>query len=96
MAKDRDNSSLHAGNADFANVTSVNLEFPLPELCGTEYLPRGRTHLEVQLGIDEAKLLKRMQVGLQATGARLPNGRFVSSRGDVIRFLLWSISRRMQ
>lgn len=90
MAKDRKAVKPVAEAGPGITNVSVTLDLPLAELCGTEYVPRGRTHVEVQLAVDEARMLKRLQDGLRATGVQLPDGRYVFSRGDVFRYLLSS------
>ncbi len=65
----------------------VSIELPLGEVSPDWYVA-DLFHVDVSLKPDEAKAFRRLQEGLRTRGCRLRCGRPVSSRGDVLRYLL--------
>lgn len=61
------------------------IEVPLGTIPEGVYITR---HVEVQLDHSQACTLRRLVEGLDASGARLANGKRVTAAADVVRWLL--------
>jgi hypothetical protein len=70
---------------------TVTLTLPLGELlhAGFQADPRSAQHVDCQCQtMGQRRALMRLRAGLEATGARLDNGRRVLSNADAIRYVL--------
>lgn len=76
-------TTRHNGNA--VHVSTVKITIEVAEYGKRDHVSR---HVEAQLDGDQAAALKRAFVGLDEAGARLANGRRITSNADVIRYLL--------
>ncbi len=71
-------------------VRPVTLQLPLGALDADAYRGRGLQdkHCEARLDRPQADTLRRVFNGLDATGARLRNGKRIASNADVVRWIL--------
>lgn len=65
------------------------IEVPLGEIPPAVYITR---HIEVNLDHVQSCTLRRVFEGLDASGARLVNGKRVASASDVVRWLLEQVA----
>lgn len=65
--------------------STVLIEAPIGALVEGDYKPR---HVSIILFGEQQIAMKRLFRGMDETGARLKNGRRVSSNADVVRYLL--------
>lgn len=75
----------------FLDLHVVQLSLPLGEIPAEAFFSR---HVDVQLSIAQARMMRRLAEGLQNQNARLENGRRVTSSADAVRYVLERLGTR--
>ena len=70
------------------NTGEAALTLPMAEPDEASYIARQSGWLQVRLDQDEAAAFRRFHAGLIRHGAKMPNGKPVTSKADAVRWLM--------